>query len=657
MRTICRLKTSFQNDFDTFNLSSNIINTQQKNTVTVQRMLSQENQSQNTSKRKGCARSITFNYRDYIKQSKISSSPFPVEYENNNVNNNITNHSSDDDDFEDTFDIIDDIDNINDDTDNNENIHKNNYKIKINECHITLNNISSTINNDNNRNTFYNNNDNIVKNNSLSYKPIFKNITYNNNNMCTNMNSELISPCNKIHIQSKNNNKENCNNTSIINFDENKGNINRNILFFSQESQYNPNISGYNDVDDNYNNNCNDLNSSFICDNIQCTTSQSNANYNCSSNHMEKSHHISSDRNNSNVFSNVSCTEKNVLCSPSKLSVSRSPSKLCLVSPAESAISMNDVVKFDGLTKKTHFKSPKKKCFSPQKSFFIYPAKSKFPSTMDLSYDQSCAQRSINQRRRSRLSLSCIRTDHKQSESDNEDDYLSDDGNINDKSFLTPTDTKKKSQPIIAYLNADGYVRDRTNIIYISCNDVVHMLQQKYITNNNNSRNISNFFFNNRTVGSSNNNNNNKFHDFSLIDCRYSHEYNGGHVKTALHLPARESIDKLFSTNKDTKNATFVFYCELSRCRGPRAAEYFDFLFRTYTTIRDTITINVMTDGYRSFWKEPKDRENRSNWMIPVGYTPENSNLVKKREAKSKYTRGWNLLDKNDLSWRQNDME
>eukprot|EP00494_Astrolonche_serrata_P024226 UN24484 len=57
---------------------------------------------------------------------------------------------------------------------------------------------------------------------------------------------------------------------------------------------------------------------------------------------------------------------------------------------------------------------------------------------------------------------------------------------------------------------------------------------------------------------------------FLIIDCRYEHEFQGGHFINAFHFPLKEDIDRLYEKiyNKGEKT-TIVFHCEKSLCRGP----------------------------------------------------------------------------------------
>eukprot|EP00339_Tiarina_fusa_P009838 CAMPEP_0117058712 /NCGR_PEP_ID=MMETSP0472-20121206/40786_1 /TAXON_ID=693140 ORGANISM="Tiarina fusus, Strain LIS" /NCGR_SAMPLE_ID=MMETSP0472 /ASSEMBLY_ACC=CAM_ASM_000603 /LENGTH=457 /DNA_ID=CAMNT_0004776143 /DNA_START=136 /DNA_END=1510 /DNA_ORIENTATION=- len=64
-----------------------------------------------------------------------------------------------------------------------------------------------------------------------------------------------------------------------------------------------------------------------------------------------------------------------------------------------------------------------------------------------------------------------------------------------------------------------------------------------------------------------------KFDQVLIVDCRYTYEYQGGHIPNAISiLPAErdERLRELFLTNPEPKNrVAIVFHCEFSSKRGP----------------------------------------------------------------------------------------
>lgn len=65
--------------------------------------------------------------------------------------------------------------------------------------------------------------------------------------------------------------------------------------------------------------------------------------------------------------------------------------------------------------------------------------------------------------------------------------------------------------------------------------------------------------------------------DYTIVDCRYPYEYNGGHIKGAKNIYSREAILNEFIKNKTNapinqifnKRHILVFHCEFSSERGP----------------------------------------------------------------------------------------
>ncbi len=65
--------------------------------------------------------------------------------------------------------------------------------------------------------------------------------------------------------------------------------------------------------------------------------------------------------------------------------------------------------------------------------------------------------------------------------------------------------------------------------------------------------------------------------DYTIVDCRYPYEYNGGHIKGAKNIYSQEAILNEFIKNKMTaplnhshnRRHILVFHCEFSSERGP----------------------------------------------------------------------------------------
>ena len=65
--------------------------------------------------------------------------------------------------------------------------------------------------------------------------------------------------------------------------------------------------------------------------------------------------------------------------------------------------------------------------------------------------------------------------------------------------------------------------------------------------------------------------------NFTIVDCRFPYEYDGGHIKTAVNVYTQEDILKGFISNQEnaaeiqngTKRDILIFHCEFSSERGP----------------------------------------------------------------------------------------
>lgn len=61
--------------------------------------------------------------------------------------------------------------------------------------------------------------------------------------------------------------------------------------------------------------------------------------------------------------------------------------------------------------------------------------------------------------------------------------------------------------------------------------------------------------------------------DYTIIDCRYPYEFDGGHIQGALNIFTEEGIRSFLenhTTNSTCKRQVLVFHCEFSSKRGPK---------------------------------------------------------------------------------------
>lgn len=126
---------------------------------------------------------------------------------------------------------------------------------------------------------------------------------------------------------------------------------------------------------------------------------------------------------------------------------------------------------------------------------------------------------------------------------------------------------------------------------------------------------------------------------YLIIDCRYDYEYKGGHVQGAINIDTRETLERLFLTNKHHLNndhaldkikeglegfllnshlidsaphanmacepPILIFHCEFSQKRGPRALRALRELDRQLNVHRWPYLyypqMYILQEGYQSF--------------------------------------------------------
>ena len=55
-----------------------------------------------------------------------------------------------------------------------------------------------------------------------------------------------------------------------------------------------------------------------------------------------------------------------------------------------------------------------------------------------------------------------------------------------------------------------------------------------------------------------------------VLDCRFSQEYEGGHIKGAQNVTSFDMLNRMFKEDMQTEGRhVTVFYCEFSKHRGP----------------------------------------------------------------------------------------
>lgn len=97
--------------------------------------------------------------------------------------------------------------------------------------------------------------------------------------------------------------------------------------------------------------------------------------------------------------------------------------------------------------------------------------------------------------------------------------------------------------------------------------------------------------------------------NIEIFDCRYKYEYEGGHIRNAIHLSSLEDIEqRFFQQPKFRPNSVFVFHCEFSVNRGPDCAEYLRNTDRQLNLNKYPFIyyphIYILDGGYSNFYKQ-----------------------------------------------------
>jgi M-phase inducer tyrosine phosphatase len=101
------------------------------------------------------------------------------------------------------------------------------------------------------------------------------------------------------------------------------------------------------------------------------------------------------------------------------------------------------------------------------------------------------------------------------------------------------------------------------------------------------------------------------FDEVIIIDCRFSYEFNGGHIKDAINLFDKQELTKFFHS-KQPINANhkqlIVFHCEFSIFRGPTMAQHLRSFDRQHNSdsypFLSYPDIVVLDGGYSRFYKK-----------------------------------------------------
>lgn len=132
---------------------------------------------------------------------------------------------------------------------------------------------------------------------------------------------------------------------------------------------------------------------------------------------------------------------------------------------------------------------------------------------------------------------------------------------------------------------------------------------------------------------------------YSIIDCRYPYEFEGGHIKGAENIYRKEDLmaefldsTKRHAPSSSTKRNILIFHCEFSSERGPKMSRFLrnkdrDANKECYPSLHYP-EIYLLHDGYKVFYEQHKEL------CTPEEYLPmlheDHSNDLKHFRAKSK---------------------
>lgn len=116
----------------------------------------------------------------------------------------------------------------------------------------------------------------------------------------------------------------------------------------------------------------------------------------------------------------------------------------------------------------------------------------------------------------------------------------------------------------------------------------------------------------------------NTIESFTIVDCRYPYEYNGGHIIDSLNIHTGPDLIKLFLDNsKNTQNGQanrhiIVFHCEFSSERGPRLMRLLREKDRQMNKYPELLhpELYLLDGGYRDFYRKYKQ------YCVPQAYKP-----------------------------------
>lgn len=114
---------------------------------------------------------------------------------------------------------------------------------------------------------------------------------------------------------------------------------------------------------------------------------------------------------------------------------------------------------------------------------------------------------------------------------------------------------------------------------------------------------------------------------FTIIDCRYPYEYQGGHIIDSLNIHTGPELIQLFiekrsqASSQQTSRHIIIFHCEFSSERGPRLMRLLREKDRQINKYPELLhpELYLLDGGYRDFYKKYK------HYCVPQAYKPMNS--------------------------------
>lgn len=109
---------------------------------------------------------------------------------------------------------------------------------------------------------------------------------------------------------------------------------------------------------------------------------------------------------------------------------------------------------------------------------------------------------------------------------------------------------------------------------------------------------------------------------FTIVDCRYPYEYNGGHIVNSLNIHNGSELIKLLLDKRPqaghSNRHIIIFHCEFSSERGPRLMKLLREKDRQMNQYPELIhpELYLLDGGYRDFYKRYKE------YCEPQAYKP-----------------------------------